>query len=86
MKCSRNGRKINVLMTVMFLGVTYCLVRGFILFGTTCRGHRLSKRRYSRNVLESWKKIKGYSVLIVSYKGYSSWLAVSYSHSGLKML
>lgn len=31
-------------MAVMFLGVTYCLVRGFVLFGTTCRGHHLSKR------------------------------------------
>ena len=63
-------------MSLMFLGVTYCLVRGFQLYGTTCRGHLQAPRRYSRNGLTSQKK----------WKGYSSRLAASCSYTGLQML
>jgi len=48
-------------MSLMFLGVTYCLVRGFQLYETTCRGHLQALRRYSRNGRTSQRKWKGSS-------------------------
>jgi hypothetical protein len=57
----------------MFLDVTpYCLVGGFQVFGTTCRGHLQARHRYLWNDFTSQK-----AVILKKWEGYSYWLAGS---------